>query len=95
MMPAPGTATETGAGRETTFAAVRSVMSRVFGVSEDTVTETTRRAQIARWDSLNMVAVAIGLERRLGRTVDMESCVGASSVDALLDILCPSGGPEG
>jgi len=83
-----------GTGRETTFAAVRAIMSRVFGVPEDSVTETTRRAQIARWDSLNMVAVAIGLERRLGRTLDMDSCVGATSVDALLDILCPPGGPE-
>ena len=88
-------ATGTGIGRETTFTALRAVMSRVFGVPEYTVTETTRRAQIERWDSLNMVTVAIGLERRLGRTVDMDSCVRATSVGALLDMLCPSGGTEG
>jgi acyl carrier protein len=73
--------------RQAALAAVRSVMSRVFGIPECRITEATRAADIDRWDSLNMIVVAIGLERRLGRPVAAASFAEAGSVGALLDAL--------
>jgi acyl carrier protein len=76
-----------GVERQAAFDAVRSVMSRVFGIPECGITEATRATDIDRWDSLNMIVVAIGLERRLGRPVSAGSCAEAGSVGALLDVL--------
>jgi acyl carrier protein len=74
--------------RAVVFAQLRAVMSRVLGVPEEKIGEDTTRAQIDRWDSLNMVTVAIGLERRLKRVIDPELLVDANSVRDLLDALC-------
>jgi acyl carrier protein len=80
--------------RTATLLAIRSVMSRVFGVPEDSITEATRHVEIDRWDSLNMVMVAIGLERRLDRPIEPATLTGINSVAELLDILSSNGNAE-
>jgi acyl carrier protein len=80
--------------RAAALAAVKSVMSRVFGVPPDILTEATTAASIERWDSLNIVLITIGLERRLGLQLDVSACAGAVSVGALLDVLCACGGRD-
>jgi acyl carrier protein len=79
--------------RDDVLAAVRAVMSRVFGIPPDMIDETTHRADIERWDSLNAILISIGLERRLGRPVDAAVCTSASTVEALIDALCASTEP--
>jgi acyl carrier protein len=76
--------------REAVLAAIKAVMSRVFGVHPQMITESTRRTDIERWDSLNLVLVSIGLERRLGMPIDVAACTEAATVKALIDALCAS-----
>jgi acyl carrier protein len=74
--------------RDAVLAALQAVMSRVFGVPPQTITEATRRSDIERWDSLNLVLVSIGLERRLGVPIDVATCADAQTVKALIDVIC-------
>jgi acyl carrier protein len=74
--------------RDAILAAVQAVMSRVFGVPPQMITEATRCTDIERWDSLNLVLVSIGLERRLDIPVDVATCSSVRTVKALIDALC-------
>jgi acyl carrier protein len=76
--------------RGAALTALRAVMKRVFDVEPASVTEATRLADIERWDSLNMILFGIGIERRLGRPVDVALFADAASVGDLLDALCQS-----
>lgn len=70
---------------------VRSLMSRIFGVPPALITASTIAADIERWDSLGMVTLSLGLERRLNRQLPVEAFVAARSVAALVDIICSLG----
>jgi acyl carrier protein len=76
------------ADRTAVLAVVQIVMGRVFGVAPESIVESTRSHDVERWDSLTMVVVAIGLERRLGRVIEPGSLTRLHSVAALLDQLC-------
>ncbi|GAB0112994.1 acyl carrier protein [Acidisoma sp. C75] len=66
------------------FATVQAVMSKALGLPPARITESLTPAEVGRWDSLAMVTVMIGLERRLGRKIPLEIGLAATSVGALV-----------
>ena len=71
-------------GRQEIFTNVQQVMSKVFGVPPDQINETTKPDDIKRWDSLSLLSVLLGLERRLGRKIPFGVLLTAASVGAVV-----------
>ena len=71
-------------GRHEIFVNVQQVMSKVFGVPPDQIKETTKPDDIKRWDSLSLLSVLLGLERRLGRKIPFGVLLTAASVGAVV-----------
>ena len=88
MANALGPVAETTTRRAEALELLRSLMSRMFGVPAASITAKTVATDIERWDSLAMVTLSLGLERRLNRSLPIEDFVAAKSVAALLDIIC-------
>lgn len=80
------------AQRHEVFANVRDVMSKVFGLPPEQIKETTKPEEIKRWDSLALLSVLLGLERRLGRKIPFGVLLTAASVGAIVTGLLGGGG---
>lgn len=78
--------------RQEVFTNVQQVMSKVFGLPPEQIKETTKPDEIKRWDSLSLLSVLLGLERRLGRKIPFGILLAASSVGAIVSSLI-GGGP--
>jgi acyl carrier protein len=70
---------------------VAVLMGRVFGVDPQEITEATTPADIARWDSLSMLTVLIGVERRLQVVIPPEALQDMRSVGDLVAAIKAAG----
>lgn len=77
--------------REEIFVNVQQVMSKVFGLPAEQIKETTKPDEIKRWDSLSLLSVLLGLERRLGRKIPFGALLAAASVGAIVSSLMGGG----
>jgi len=67
---------------------VRLMMSRVFGVGVDMISETSSARDIERWDSLSLLTVVIGMERRLNTLIPVGAAQQTTDVASLVDVIC-------
>lgn len=77
--------------RQEVFTDVQQVMSKVFGLPPEQIEETTKPEDIKRWDSLSLLSVLLGLERRLGRKIPFGVLLAAASVGAIVSGLMGAG----
>ena len=78
---------ETLPGREAVLEPVRGLMAKVFGVAVDRIGPDTTPDDIPRWDSLNLLTVLIGVERRLGISMPPEALEGVRNVGDVVDAI--------
>lgn len=78
--------------RHEIFSNVQDVMSKVFGLPPEQIKETTKPEEIKRWDSLALLSVLLGLERRLGRKIPFGLLLASASVGAIVTGLMGGGG---
>ena len=68
-----GTMSASGLDPEAVLVVLRTLMGRVFGVDPASIDAATTPDEIPRWDSLSMLTVLIGVERKLGVVVPPEA----------------------
>ncbi|MBB3173263.1 acyl carrier protein [Endobacter medicaginis] len=74
-------------GRDAMLEQLRGLMAKVFGVAVERIGADTTPDEIPRWDSLNLLTVMIGIERRLGISVPPEALEGVRDVGGVADAI--------
>lgn len=62
---------------------IKKVMAGVFGIAETSISEDTRPANVAAWDSLNHIHFIMGLEAEFGVSFEPEQALNLTSLAAI------------
>ncbi len=63
------------------------VLSEVFNLKADQITEGLTKDQISSWDSLRQMDLVNSLEEAFGIVFEMEEIFKMNSTDAIIDVL--------
>ena len=66
-------------------ARIRKTISKVFGIPESSVVETSDSFTLMEWDSLNHVQLIMALEAEFGVSFEAEQALTLTSVVAIRD----------
>lgn len=62
------------------------VLRSTFGISSDSIRETTRAEDVEGWDSLSHLVVLSGIEKRLNVKLPLTEAYAVENVGALIDL---------
>lgn len=69
------------------FEQLRGTLAASLGVTSDTISSTTRQADLSKWDSLAHINLMVALESTFDITLEVEDFASLTSVPAILAYL--------
>jgi acyl carrier protein len=69
------------------FEQLRGTLAASLGVTPDTISSTTRQADLSKWDSLAHINLMVALESTFDITLEVEDFASLTSVPAILAYL--------
>ena len=70
---------------------LKKIISNIFGISEDKITDDTSTENVEKWDSLNHINLILSIEEQFGITISEDEMIEMTSFVNIKKILSVKG----